>query len=566
MIPKQLFLNNEGQIKLREGIKMFSAAVKSTLGPAGRTVLMESESTSGGYTATKDGVTVANNLRFADSVHDMAAIMMRQAAQKTATLAGDGTTTSVVLTEAILDAYDKYCYEQDPMIDPKEVLKAYYETRLTIQSRDDAEQFHLELKRNLLPGISPIEITRGIHALSEEIIKALDEMAVPVTGNMLKHVATISANNDVELGELISDVFSKVDIVGVEDSKSSETYSEVVTGLKVDKGYVSRHFINDSKKQECVLKNARVLLYDKEITNLSRLEHVLTDLVKTDQPFLIIGTLSDAALSTMVQNVVKFGIKACVVTPPDFGYRQQEKMEDLATVLGGTFFSDAMGDDLQLITMEDLGYADKIVISESLTIITPQEDEETKLRHEKLKSDLGHMKDSVSDESNRRDVDSRLEAISGGYGTIYVGADTDFDRKEKKDRVEDAVCAVRAAKEEGVLPGGGIALLEAYSSIGVGLGENNDLVRKIMADSVNAPLIQMLQNSGLSDTQSVIDEVSGLSENHGYNIKTGEYGNMFEIGVIDPAKVTKSALRNAVSVATTILNTSCIVTNLRATE
>ena len=557
MIPKQLYLDNEGQKKLREGIKMFSAAVKSTLGPAGRTVLMESESTVGGYTATKDGVTVANNLRFEDSVHDMAAIMMRQAAQKTATLAGDGTTTSVVLTEAILDAYDKYCHEVEPTFVPWDAFSTYKQEASVRPIQNTPIR--------LIPGVSPIEITRGIHALSEEIISMLDDMAVPVTGDMLKHVATISANNDPELGELIAEVFSKVDIVRVEDSKNSETHTDVVSGLKIDKGYVSRQFITDRKTQECVLKNARVLLYDKEITNLASLQHILTELVNTNQPFVIVGTLSDHALSTMVYNVAKHGVQASVVTPPDFGYRQQEKMEDLAKVLGATFFSDSMGDDLQLVKMEDLGYADKIVITEGMTIITPRDEVETAVKHGELLGELKAMRDLEESDIARKEIESRLEAISGGYGVIYVGADTDLELKEKKDRVEDAVCAVRAAKEEGVLPGGGVALMAAYSRT-ENTSNVDTVVYKIMADVVESPLRQMLYNSGFEHIDGILEDIPLLPVDHGYNIKTGTFRDMFEAGVIDPAKVTKSALRNAVSVATTILNTSCIVTNIRSTE
>jgi len=523
MIPKQLHLGKDGQAKLREGVKMFSSAVKSTLGPAGKTVLMESNNTKGGIKATKDGVSIAQELRFIDPIHDMAAVMMLQAAQKTATLAGDGTTTSVVETEAILDGYDKYITNEHP-----------------------------------------VEITRQLHRLSEDMITELEKMSIPVTGDMLKHVATISTNNDPELGSVIADVFSEVDIVTVEDSKTGSTYTEVVSGLKIDKGYTSRHFITDPRKAEAVLHNVRILFYDREIHNLWSMEGLLKDVVASGDSFLIVGTLSDDALSALNYNVLNNRMKWAAVAPPDFGYRSAEKMEDLAEVLGGRFFSDSAGDDLQLVKFEDLGFADKVVISESLCIIEPAKDDATRARLEDVTTRLKDMLKAEDKELSKKELESRIEAASGGYGVIYVGAETAVELKEKRDRIDDAVCAIRAAKEEGVLPGGGIALMESFSAV------NHDVypevVLDIMAFMVNQPLRQMIENSGIGNADEIVEKVQGLPDGAGYNVKSGEFcQSMVESGIIDPAKVTKSALRSAISVATTILNTECIITNIRET-
>ena len=516
MIPKQLFLDKEGQEKLREGVKMFSAAVKSTLGPSGRTVLLESENIVGGVGVTKDGVTVARNLRFEDPIHDMAAIMLRQAAEKTAGIAGDGTTTSVVLTEAILNAYDKYA---DP-------------------------------NKN-------VDTLRMIQCVCDSMIEQMEEASIPVTGEMLKHVATISANNDSELGHMIAEVFENTDIVTVKDSMTSDTYTEVINGLTIDKGFVSRLFITDQKKQECVLNNPYVLLYDQEIQNLHGLAKVLEEIIRSDRSLLIVGNLGREALHALNLNVVKGVIKCAVVTPPDFGYRKSEKMSDLATVLGGKFYSEDTGDDLQLVDMQGLGTAKSVTISENTTVIEPLDDDQTKLRMISLVSDLKELVSSKETELEKEPYESRLECISGSYGVIYVGAQTAIEQKEIKDRVDDAVCAVRAAKREGVLPGGGKALID---SLLYGFG----IASKIMEHVVEAPLRQMLINSGIDDKVLLDDIVSKVRNGKiGYDIKNGQMGDMVARGIIDPAMVTKSSLINAVSVATTILSTSCIITNVR---
>jgi chaperonin GroEL len=525
IIPKSVYNDERGREKLYEGVRIFAGAVKSTLGPAGKTVLIEGSNFPGGYIATKDGVTVADNLRFEDPVHDMVAVMLRQAAQKTAKSAGDGTTTSVVLTEAILNAYKKH---YDPEL-----------------------------------GISTVDVTRGIQAICDRMVEELDKMAIPVSGDMLRHVATISTNNDPELGELVSDLFSEVDVVTIEESKDASTYSNVIRGLHVDKGYSSRYMITNPRTEECVLENAYVLLYDQEIHRLESLFGFLQTIISENASLLIIGNLSIEAMATLNANIMqgKGKFKAAAIAPPDFGYLKAEKMEDLAYVLGGTYFSEETGDDISQVSIGHLGRARKVTISANETVIEPMVD--TAIRSEERIASIQELMEKA-DEHGKRDLESRLKSVKGSYGIIHVGAPTAIELREKKDRIEDAVCAVRAAKEEGILPGGGKAILEAFSCAS-GLDDIKNICFDIMTDVVEEPLRQMLVNAGLSsdDISQAVHAVVLSEPDLGYNIKTGQYCNLIEEGVIDPAKVTKNALINAVSVANTILNTSCIVVNMR---
>lgn len=524
MTPKTLYLDQTGHDKLKEGIRMFAAAVKSTLGPAGNTVLMKSERVPGGYIATKDGVTVANELAFEDPVHNMAAVLLRQAARKTADKVGDGTTTSVVLTEAILNAYDK-----------------------------------LVLDGTITP-MNATSTLRGLTDLAKEVCLELDRMSIPVEGDMLRQVATISANNDDELGRIIAEAFEGVDVVTIEDSSSQETYSKVVSGVKVSRGWVSRHFITDVARQECVLENPYVLLYDSKIDNLRGLREILERIIAEGRSLLIVADVSAETLATLNANVLNKIIRACVISPPDFGYRKSEKMSDLAEVLGGVNYSSDTGDNLMVVTFEGLGVAKRVVISETMTLIEPVGTEQTGEAMTARVLELEQMKLVTTDPGTLKAIDSRIEAICGGYGVVYVGASTEVELREKKDRVDDAVCAVRAAKEEGVLPGGGKSLIHAMTRH---LESNPDLMDiphvDIMGQAVMTPLITMLRNSGLDDGHARYIGSEVFTKDLGYDIRTQEFCNLVERGILDPCKVTKSALMNAVSVATTILSTKCIV-------
>lgn len=492
--------------ELIEGIRLFSAAVKSTLGPSGRTVILQGPNYIGGHHITKDGVTVARSLRFENKIHDTAALMLRQASEKTAAAAGDGTTTSVVLAEGLIDSFEKHYSGSD----------------------------------------SVIEVLRDVNKVCEGVIEQLDKMSVDVNGDMLYHVATISANNDTKLGRLISDVFSHVDIVTVEDSKGDDVYCEVVTGMKLDRGYSSRYFITDAKKSECVLENAYVLLYDSKIHDLHGMEHILAEVIKNNKSLLIVGQLEPTALNALNYNVLQGNIKAAAIEPPSNGYRRDDIMRDLAYVMGCEYYSEETGDDLQVVTIDGLGFVKKVTISENATIIEPLGDD--------MFERINYRVADLTELEQTEDVAIRLQAISGNFGIIHVGAPSGVEQKEIRDRVDDAVAAIRAAKEEGILPGGGQALLHAFVDVDV---EASDLAYTIVHDTLIRPLLQMLDNAGIVDGMDIVEQVT--IGDKGYNIKTGEWCDMIEAGVIDPTKVTKNALRNSMSVATTILSTNCIV-------
>lgn len=516
MIVKQVYFGDEGQKKLKNGIKIIAGAVKSTLGARGRTVLIESENHVGGITVTKDGVTVAKSINLYDPTENLAVMMMRQAADKTSTVAGDGTTTSIVLAEAIINAADD----------------------------------HVESNTNV------IEVIREINDITAAVVARLSKVSKKVTGKKLYDVASISANNDKQIGKMISDAFNEVDMVTVENSMNSDTHVEIISGMKIDRGYTSKYFINDHKKQECVLDNPYVLITDHEINNLSNLEAILAPIVSQGRSLLIIGTLGQNAVNTLNVNVAQGKIKACNIIPPSFGYRKKDLLEDLAVALGGTYLSEDTGDDLSLISMSDLGRASKVVVKKNMTVF--MNTSEMKESIDMRVADLKHQVWETTDANDREFLKERIANISGGVGVIYVGALSDIEQKEKRDRIDDAVCAVMAAMEDGILPGGGVALLNCLDLV---MGDS--IAHNIMFDTLSAPFDQILINAG-KDPQIIKLELLGMGE--GYDVKNEVYGNMMKMGIIDPTKVTKNALLNAVSVATTIMSTNAIITNIRDYE
>jgi chaperonin GroEL len=516
MIVKQVYFGDEGQKKLKNGIKIIAGAVKSTLGARGRTVLIESENHVGGITVTKDGVTVAKSINLYDPTENLAVMMMRQAADKTSTVAGDGTTTSIVLAEAIINAADE----------------------------------HVESNTNV------IEVIREINDITASVVARLGKMSKKVSGKKLYDVASISANNDKQIGKMISDAFNEVDMVTVENSMNSETHVEIISGMKIDRGYTSKYFINDHKKQECVLDNPYVLITDHEINNLSNLESILAPIVSQGRSLLIIGTLGQNAVNTLNVNVAQGKIKACNIIPPSFGYRKKDLLEDLAVALGGTYLSEDTGDDLTLISMSDLGRASKVVVKKNMTVF--MNTSEMKDAIDMRVADLKHQVWETTDANDREFLKERIANISGGVGVIYVGALSDIEQKEKRDRIDDAVCAVMAAMEDGILPGGGVALLNCLDLV---MGDS--IAQNIMFDTLSAPFDQILINAG-KDPHAIKLELAGMGE--GYDVKNEVYGNMMKMGIIDPTKVTKNALLNAVSVATTIMSTNAIITNIRDYE
>jgi chaperonin GroEL len=505
----ELFFDQEGRDKLISGIKKISKAVKSTLGPLGNTVILESQHHTRGLTVTKDGVTVAKGINLEDPVENLAVRMVKEAADRTATSAGDGTTTAIVLTEAIVT----------------EGMKA------------------------LTPETNVAELVREINAITERVIENLSKKSKKVTGRTLRDVATISSNNDRDLGKLISDVYKQVGkdgVVTVENSQTPETYYEVTNGIKIQRGYTSRLFVNNQKSDECVLDDVYILATDLEINNILNIENVLKPVIQQNKKLLIIGECSQNVINTIGMNVVKNSLKFCNIVPPQFGYKTKELMSDIALSVGAKYFSESTGDDLSLITMADLGHAKKVVVSRDQTIIVRDDN-----KSDEVEARVLELRDAEALTTNKSDIDfikERIASLSGGVGVVYAGGNSDIEQKELYDRIDDAVCAVRSALEEGILPGGGTSLL--YESINLGDG----LAESILKAGFASPFNQILENSGKDY------KIDNVEFGKGFNIKTGEYGDMYKMGVIDPAKVTKNALRNAVSVATTILTTNAIVT------
>jgi chaperonin GroEL len=518
MIVKEIHFGDDGQKKLKSGIKKIAGAVKSTLGARGRTVLIESENHVGGITVTKDGVTVAKSINLYDPTENLAVIMMRQAADKTATVAGDGTTTSIVLAEAIIDAADNY----------------------------------------ISPDHNVTEVIRKINSITKNVVSNLEKRSKKVSGRRLYDVASISANNDQEVGKMIGDAFSEVSLVTVENSMNSETRVEIINGMRIERGYTSPYFVNDQKKQECILENPYVLICDHEINNISNLEKILAPIVSQGRSLLIIGNLGPNALQTLNVNVYQGKIKACNIMPPSFGYRQKDLLKDLAVALGGTYFSEDTGDDLSIINLIDLGRASKIIVKKDMTVFMHHA--EFKENIDNHLAELNGMINQTDDQVDREFLRERIANISGGIGVIYVGAQSDIEQKEKRDRIDDAVYAVMAALEEGILPGGGIALAECASLI----DDNDDVASRIMYDALIAPFNQILINAGKNPKSIALNMFE--NKGWGYDVKNEVAGDMIKMGIIDPTKVTKNALLNAVSVATTIMSTNAIITNVRADE
>jgi len=524
--PKDLKFGQEGRQKLINGVMKMARAVKSTLGPNGNTVLIESPNHTHGITVTKDGVTVAKAVDLIDPVENLAVKMMKQAADKTATSAGDGTTTAIVLTE-----------------------------KLVLGGLEMMDSTH-----------NRTEVLRQLVDISNDVVDKLKEKAKKVTNAMLLDVASISANNDKEIGKIISDVYKEVGkngIVTVEKSQTSDTYSETTKGLKFDRGYLSPLFINDQKKDECVFEDVMVMVADTEIANILQLENVLKPIISEGKKLLIISPCSTNVINTLAANVIKGNLKVCAVAPPNFGYKQHELMQDIALSVGATYFSEKTGDDLSLINFGNLGHASKIIVSNDKTIIIKSD---ARIKQDLIDERVKQLWSAHAQAKKKADKDfllERIASLTGGIGVIFVGGQTDLEQKELYDRVDDAVCAVRSALEEGILPGAGKALAEIQLPESKTDSKEEQVALKIMADALQAPLSQILENAGLCSTNIY----NGNEElGYGYNVKTGEKGDLIKMGVIDPLKVTRSALQNAVSVATTILSTNAIITLARSYE
>ena len=536
-IPKNLEFDQSGRDKLISGITKISKAVKSTLGPRGKTVLIESPEHIGGMTITKDGVTVANSIFLEDPVENLAVQMLKDAARRTANSAGDGTTTAIVLTEAIIKAGES----------------------------------------NLTKENNITEVVKAINVFSKIVLKELKKKSRRITKSRLLDVATISANNDKNLGKIIADAYNKVGkngIVTVERSQNHETYATVTNGIKIDRGYTSNLFITNQKNDESVLEDTLVLVCDQEISNILQIENVLKPIIQQNKKLLIIGPCSVNVVNTLAANVVRNGLKLCNIMPPQFGYKQHELMQDIALSVGAKYFSEKTGDDLSLLNMNDLGHADKIISGKSQTVIIKNNQMTEEI--EKRISDLKEQQENTEIVSDREFINERIASLSGSIGAIYVGGNSDIEQKEKYDRVEDAVCAVRSALEEGIVKGGGLALFYSREELNYiskkTVNDDQMAAINILMESLCAPLNQILQNAGLNldDYYSISPDDDGWHMHeliwNEYNVKTEVLGDFFKMGVIDPLKVTKTAFENAVSVATTILTTNAIITHARVKE
>ena len=528
--PKNLNFGSEGQSKLINGISKISNAVKSTLGPSGNTVLIESPQHTHGITVTKDGVTVAKAVDLLDPVENLAVRIMKEAEDRRQYYTDDGTTTSIVLTEALV----------------KEGFK------------------------QLGYGVNRTEVLREMVALTDEVVDKLKKMSKKVTKKRLLDVATISANNDKVIGKIIADVHSEVGdsgIVTVEKSQSSKTYYETTNGIKVDRGYTSPLFINNHKRDECVMEDVYVLVSDAEVSNILQIENVLKPIIQEGKKLLIIAPCSTNVVNTLAANVMKSNLAICNIIPPQFGYRQHELMQDIALSVGATYFSEKTGDDLSIINADDLGHCSKVIVGRDSTVILKDDEESNAEAIKQRVAELWEHKEILESASEKEFVLSRIASLTGGIGVVYVGGNTDLEQKELYDRVDDAVCAVRSALVEGILPGAGIALHNA--SIDIRTTDSDSEAKKIahaiLQHALVAPICQILENGGMSYFD-IYDSKEREMIGDGYNVKTREYGDVFKMGIIDPVKVTRSALQNAVSVAVTILSTNAIITMARTYE
>ena len=512
MIVKQIQSGDEARKKLLAGVDAMCDAVGSTLGARGRTVLIESEQHVGGITVTKDGVTVSRAINLMDPAENLAVMVIREACEKTATTAGDGTTSTAVLAQAIMHNAIKQISNQD----------------------------------------NQTQVLRDIVIASQRVLKELDLMSVKVSPEKLLSIATISANGDETIGEIIAHAYEQVGLSGVvtvEQSKNWQTYSQIVNGMKIDRGFQSKYFVTDHQKQEVVMRKPYILVTDQEISNINDIVPIL-EFMHADQTrcLLIVGEVSEAVLATLNMNVVKKVFNVCTIIPPNFGYKRQQLMQDIAISTGAKYFSEATGDMLSMVSIDDLGRAEKVVSGRTNTLIFDAEGE-VEARAQELQEQLTVEESEIEKEF----LKERIANLGGGVAVIYVGANSDIEMKEKRDRVDDAVCAVRAALEEGVLPGGGVALKDIATSYKMVTKGDMILMRSMVA-----PIEKILANAGM-DSQGYSD-----GKGMGTNVVTEQVCNMLEAGIIDPTKVVKESLKNAVSVATTLLSTNTVVTNQRA--
>ena len=512
LIVKNLNFGNKAREQVFKGITKLTTAVSSTLGASGKCVMLEDAS--GRPVITKDGVTVADSIVLLDPVENMGATLLKEAARKTVSEAGDGTTTATVLAHAIL----------------KEAYKVSDKTN----SR---------------------ELKDGIKSAVKKVVKYLESVAIEAKGDMITQIATISTNNDEELGGIISEAFKAVDNTGVvmlETSASGKTEFEIVDGVQYEKGITNSHFITNKQNKTAELENPLVLLIESPVDTIRQIQSVLEYVIKNNKPLLIIGDLEQGVLSALAMNKNKGNIKVNVVNAPTYGVNKKQILDDLSLLTGATIINEDLGDDLDLIQVEHLGSCLKSVTTHNETVIQIKE------TSDKVLNIIEDIKEQLSKDNPSYEViklEKRLAMLAARIAIVKVGANSDIELKEKTDRVEDAICATKAAVKEGIVSGGGIALLNAAKHI-----KSKSVGEQVLLEAIKAPFKTILENAG------IIDYDLPTTKGKGLNVVTGNMVNMIKSGIIDPLLVTKSALQNAASVATTILSTDCVINNLRIDE
>ncbi len=521
-MAKEIKFNIEAREQMKQGVDQLANAVKVTLGPKGRNVIIEKKF--GAPQITKDGVTVAKEIELADAFQNAGAQLVKSVASKTGDDAGDGTTTATVLAQAIV----------------REGLK------------------------NVTAGANPMDLKRGIDKAVAKVVECIKGQSEQVGDdyNKIEQVAAVSANNDPEIGKLLAEAMKKVSkdgVITIEEAKGRDTTIGVVEGMQFDRGYLSAYFVTNTEKMECEMENPYILIYDKKISNLKDFLPILEPAVQTGRPLLVIAEDVDSeALTTLVVNRLRGQLKICAVKAPGFGDRRKAMLEDIAILTGGVVISEEKGLKLEQATIEMLGSADKVTISKDNTTIVSGHGQSELIRDRinQIKNEIQNTTSSYDKEK----LQERLAKLSGGVAVLYVGAPSETEMKEKKDRVDDALCATRAAIEEGIIPGGGVAYIRAIKALEGLEGENADETTgiRIVERAIEEPLRQIVENAGLEGSV-VVNNVKGAEGDYGYNARADKYENLKACGIIDPAKVARVALENAASIAGMFLTTECVI-------
>lgn len=528
-MAKEIKFDIEGRDLLKKGVDALANAVKVTLGPKGRNVILEKKF--GAPQVTKDGVTVAKEIELEEPFENIGAQLVKEVASKTNDDAGDGTTTATVLAQSIVTVGLK----------------------------------------NVTAGANPMDLKRGIDKAVTNVVKNLSSQSKTIgeDNQKIEQVAAISANNDKSIGALIAEAMAKVKkegVITVEESKTAETYVDVVEGMQFDRGYISPYFVTDTEKMEAVLENPYIMLTDKKISTMKDLMPILEPVAQSGRPLLIIGEdIEGEALATLVVNKLRGSLKIAAVKAPGFGDRRKEMLEDIAILTGGTVISEEKGLTLEGATLDMLGNSEKVSIDKENTTIVNGAGEKSNIEA-RVKQIKQQIENTTSD-YDREKLQERLAKLAGGVAVLYVGAASEVEMKEKKDRVEDALSATRAAVEEGIIPGGGVAYVRAIDALDKLSGENEDQNTgiAIIKRALEEPLRLIVENAGL-DGSVVVQKIKEGKNDFGYNASTDKYENLFESGVIDPTKVARIALENAASIAGMFLTTECIVSDIPEKE